>query len=113
MSEDLVPTWVIGGIDLTEYPFRVDRDNTVDIGEPEMVVESVASQLADGDLERAVRHGNRTYVIPIYIEGPTLADVADAEALLRAELRRNGSDVDAQSWRFVGRRRCMRCRRRG
>lgn len=90
MSENLFPTWVIGSVDLTEYPFSVDRDNTVDIGEPEMVVETLASQLADGDLERTVRYGNRAYVIPIYIEGPTLADVADAEALLRAQLRRDG-----------------------
>lgn len=90
MSEDLAPTWVIGSIDLTEYPFSVDRDNTVDIGEPDMIVESLTSQLADGDIERTVRHGNRTYVLPIYIEGPTLADVADAEALLRAELRSSG-----------------------
>lgn len=90
MSENLIPTWVIGSLDLTEYPFSVDRENAVDVGEPEMVVVSTPSQLADGDLERTVRHGNRTYVLPIYIEGPTLADVADAEALLRAELRRTG-----------------------
>jgi hypothetical protein len=90
VSEDLAPTWVVGNVDLTDYPFSVDRNSAVDIGEPEMIVETLVSQLADGDLEREVRHGNRTYVIPFYIEGPTLADVADAEALLRAELRRDG-----------------------
>lgn len=88
MTTFLTPTWVIGSIDLTYEPFLVDRDSTVDIGEPEMVVETSGSPMADGDIERVVRHGNRDYVIEFYIEGPTLADIADSEALLRAEIMR-------------------------
>ena len=87
---DLVPSWVIGSIDLTSYPFAVDADSTVEIGEPEMVVESVVSQLADGDPEKATRHGNRTYVLTLYVEGATLGDLADSEALLRTELQATG-----------------------
>lgn len=66
----------------------VDADSTVDIGDPEMVVESIASLLADGDLERGTRFGNRTYVLTVYIEGPTLGELANAEASLRNELRK-------------------------
>lgn len=90
MSVDLVPEWTIGDLRLTSYPFGVDADSTVDIGEPEMVVESVTSLLADGDLERVVRHGNRTYVLEVYIEGPSLAELAASEAELRTQLKRAG-----------------------
>lgn len=90
MTTDLVPHWQIGSVALTSYPFGVDADSTVDIGEPSMVVEGITSGLADGDLERVVRHGNRTYVLEIYIEGPTLGELAKSEALLRSELGRTG-----------------------
>lgn len=89
MTVDLTPTWTIGSLDLTGYPYSVDASSTVEIGEPEMVVESVISQLADGDIERAVRHGNRVYVIPIYVEGETLAELARAESDLRSEIKRS------------------------
>lgn len=90
MSTQLTPTWQVGDVHLTEYPYSVDRDNAVEIGEPEMVVESLTSMLADGDIDRVVRHGNRVYVIPCYIEGPDLISVAEAEATLRRELKRQG-----------------------
>lgn len=90
MSVDLVPEWTVGDLCLTSYPFGVDADSTVDIGEPEMVVEGVTSMLADGDIERVTRYGNRTYVLEIYVEGPSLADLASSEASLRTELRRTG-----------------------
>lgn len=88
MSVDLVPHWQIGDVVLTSYPFGVDADSTVDVGEPEMIVETVPSQMADGDTERVLRHGNRTYRLEFYIEGPTLGALAESEALLRAQLRR-------------------------
>lgn len=90
MSVNLTPTWEIGSLDLTGYPYSVQADGTVEVGEPEMVVESVASLLADGDLERAVRHGNRAYVLPVLVEGETLAELARAEADLRAEITKTG-----------------------
>jgi hypothetical protein len=88
VSVDLVPHWQIGDVVLTSYPFGVDADSTVDVGEPEMIVETVPSQMADGDTERVLRHGNRTYRLEFYIEGPTLGALAESEALLRAQLRR-------------------------
>lgn len=90
MSVDLVPEWQIGDLLLTSYPYGVDADSTVDIGEPEMVVETVTSQSADGDHQRVLRHGNRTYVLEVYAEGATLADLASHEAALRSELHRTG-----------------------
>lgn len=90
MTVNLVPEWIVGDISLTSSPYSVDADSTVEVGEPEMVVETVTSQLADGELERVVRHGNRTYVIPVYIEGHSLGELAEAEAALRAELKRPG-----------------------
>lgn len=92
-SVELAPTWVIGSVALTDYPYSVDRESSVDIGEPAMVVEGITSLLADGDLERVVRHGNRVYKLDIYIEGPTLGDLADAEAVLRSELQRTGLEL--------------------
>lgn len=87
-SVDLAPRWVLGEVELTAHPFSVDAEDGVDVGEPELVVEEGVSDLADGDLVREVRHGNRTYVIPVYVEGATLGDVAAGEALLRQEARR-------------------------
>lgn len=86
-----MPEWLIDDLSLTNYPYSVDADSTVDIGEPEMIVESITSQLADGEIEREVRHGNRTYVLTVYIEGPTLGDVAESAAELRRALRRRGA----------------------
>lgn len=90
MTVDLTPSWKIGSLDLTSYPYSVDASSTVEIGEPEMVVESVRSLLADGDLERTVRHGNRQYVLPVYVEGETLAELARAEADLRSAITGTG-----------------------
>lgn len=90
MNIDIVPGWTIGNISLTDSPYSVDADSTVDIGEPEMIVEGISSLVADGDPQRVVRHGNRTYVLEIYIEGPTLGDLAAAESALRSEIKRPG-----------------------
>lgn len=90
MSIDLVPEWMVGDLCLTSYPYAVDADSTVDIGEPEMVVETVTSMLADGDLQRVTRHGNRAYVLEVYVEGQTLGELATSEAALRSELQRTG-----------------------
>lgn len=90
MSESLIPRWEVGSIDLTSYPYSVAADSTVSIGDPEATVESVPSGLADGDLEGNVRYGNRTYELPIYIEGATLGELAQYEADLRRELRSSG-----------------------
>lgn len=88
MTATLVPRWIVGEVDLTSYPYSVDADDGVAIGEPELIVEEIPADLADGEDVRGIRHGNRTYVIPVFIEGPTLGDLAVSEARLRHQLNR-------------------------
>lgn len=88
MSLDLVPDWIVGDLSLTEYPYGVDADSTVDPGDPEQFVEELESMWADGDMVSVSGYGNRTYSLTLYIEGASLGDVAEAEAALRRELRR-------------------------
>lgn len=85
-----MPEWTVGDLALTSYPYGVDADSSVDVGEPDMVVEGVSSMIADGDIERVTRHGNRTYVLEVYVEGPSLGELAKHEAALRTELSRSG-----------------------
>ena len=88
MSLDLVPDWIVGDLSLTEYPYGVDADSTVDPGDPEQFVEELESMWADGDMVSVSGYGNRTYSLTLYIEGASLGEVAEAEAALRRELRR-------------------------
>lgn len=54
------------------------------------VKEIVTSLLADGDLVRITRYGNREVTFSVEITGPTLGAVAHGEAALRSEIgRRN------------------------
>lgn len=88
MSLDLVPDWIVGDLSLTEYPYSVDADSTVDPGDPEQYVEQLESMMPDGDMVSVSGYGNRTYSLTLYIEGASLGEVAEAEAALRRELRR-------------------------
>lgn len=90
ISVDLVPEWKVNDLSLTDYPYSVDRESEVEIGEPEVEIVTVSGGLADGDIEQESHTGNRTYVIPLYIEGPTMADLAENEAALRRELKKAG-----------------------
>lgn len=59
-------------------------------GVAQSVQEIVRSLLADGDLVRTTRYGNREVSFKVEITGPTLQAVADGEAALRREVgRRN------------------------
>lgn len=79
----LVPTFKFGEIDLCDYPFAVRFGH--DRGTPEAVVESIQSDLRDGSLTSVTRYDNRTVTIPVLIEGATMLDLAEFEALLVAE----------------------------
>jgi hypothetical protein len=88
----LAPRWVINGLDLTAPPFLVEQDAS-DSGAPESVRSVLASMLADGEIDLIDRHGNRTYEIPVLIEGD-LTTVAAAEAdLVAAVLHERGELV--------------------
>lgn len=86
-SINLVPSWRLNDLSLTTYPYGVDADSAVDIGEPEVLVNALPGSLADGDIEQEQRAGNRTYVLPVWIEGASLGEVAKNEAALRQTIR--------------------------
>lgn len=90
----LVPRFVLGALDLTDYPFGVGFGS--DLGNPENVSDVLASLLADGEIESLSRRSNRTMTIPILIDGTDLADLAAAEQLLIAECdkQRNTLSID-------------------
>lgn len=71
------------------YSFSVLAEGT-GFGVAQGVREVVTSLLADGDIVRTTRFGNREVSFPVQIEGPTLGSLAHGEAALRAEVgRRN------------------------
>ena len=51
------------------YRIRTLGDN-MKVGDPEAAIASIASQLADGDLERVDRNGNRSATVPLVIDAP-------------------------------------------
>lgn len=79
----LSPRLLLGSLDLTDAPFALEFG--ADYGSPQDVVDTIASLLADGEIESLTRRSNRTMVIPVLIEGSDLAELADAEAALIAE----------------------------
>lgn len=71
------------------YTFSVLAEGA-GFGVAQGVREVVTSLLADGDIVRTTRFGNREVSFAVQIEGPTLGALAHGEAALRAELgRRN------------------------
>jgi hypothetical protein len=87
----------LGSLLLTGSVADADYDFTFDVladgatfGVAQGVQEVVRSLLADGDLVRVTRYGNREVSFRVQIEGPTLGSLAHGEAALRAEIgRRN------------------------
>lgn len=79
----LVPRFIYGDLDLTEWPFAIEFGS--DFGNPENVVEVVASMLADGEVLEVNRRTNRTLTIPVLCDEADLQALALAEQLLIAE----------------------------
>jgi hypothetical protein len=73
------PRWVLNGLDLTSAPFGVMQDDA-DPGTAETVSAILASMIADGDIELTQRRGNRTYALPVVIEGTDRSTIATAQA---------------------------------
>lgn len=74
---------VLGDLDLTDYPFSIEWDESH--GAPENVYDVLVSMLADGDMTSSPRSGNREITLPVLVEGATLHDLALNEAALVAE----------------------------
>lgn len=87
----LTPTYRLGSLDLTQYPFSVAYGED-DRGAPEVVVERVLSSLRAGSLVFHSEIGNRTVTLPVWIEGESLLEIAQAEALLVAEVERDRNE---------------------
>lgn len=75
------PRWVLNGLDLTAPPFMVLQDSA-NPGDAETVSAILASMIADGDIELTQRRGNRTYELPVAVEGGDRATIATAQANL-------------------------------
>lgn len=79
----LNPRWIIGDLDLTDYPFAVVFGS--DYGTPDASPAVLASFLTDGDLELTARRGNRTLTLPVLVEGADMVALAEAERALQLE----------------------------
>lgn len=95
---DLFPTYTLGDLPLTSYPFAVEFGG--DHGAPETVTELTQTLLADGDLVTLTRHGNREISLVVHVEGPSLGELAANEATLRAECTKVRNDLVFQPGDF-------------
>lgn len=72
------------------YEFNVLADGA-SIGVANGVQEVVRSLLADGELTRVTRYGNREVTFSVEITGPSLAALSQGEAALRGEVGRSNT----------------------
>lgn len=79
----LNPRWTWGELDLTDTPFLFGFDS--DLGSPDTPTEAVAMLLQDGEVEVSPRASNRTLSFKVYVEGPDLRSLSEAEHLLSLE----------------------------
>lgn len=96
----LVPRFVYGDLDLTDYPFAVEFGS--DFGNPENVVDVVQTLLHDGEVLESNRRTNRTLTIPVLIECADMQELADSEALLIAECDRSRNSLSVEPGDGVG-----------
>jgi len=83
MAEALFPEFYVGDLRVDDYPFSVVRgDGGLDLGAGANVMNVVDSLLQDGEIESSSRTGNRTLVLPLYVEGADLAELAANEDIL-------------------------------
>lgn len=79
----LNPGWTWGDLDLTSAPFLFGFGS--DLGAPQTATEALAQLLLDGEIEVGPRASNRTIEFTVYVEGESLLDLANAEAMLALE----------------------------
>lgn len=82
----LIPRFVYGSLDLTDYPYSVEFGS--DFGAPESVMAVMSSLMSDGDILSRTRRGNRTITLTVLVEGADLAEVASNVAALVGEAER-------------------------
>lgn len=91
---DLDPRFILGSLDLTDYPYGLEFGS--DVGGPENIRAFLNSLLVDGELLSVTRTSNREITVPILIEGADLQEVAAAEKalVLEATKARNTLSID-------------------
>lgn len=88
------PRYVLGDLDLTEYPFHIYWGS--DYGSPQNVAEVVDSMLVDGEVEISTRSSNREMRFSVLVWEADLGALADAETALWIECdkQRNEFSID-------------------
>lgn len=87
----LVPRFVYGDLDLTDYPYALAFGG--DVGAPENAYELLSSLLGDGEIVSSRRSSNRSLSFTVLVEGADMQVLAAAEADLVAECDRVGSTL--------------------
>lgn len=88
------PRFVYGDLDLTDAPFMVEFG--LDLGNAQAVTAVIDSLLTDGELISSERDSNREISLTVLVEGADLAELADAEALLVAEARKQRNKLTVE-----------------
>ena len=91
---EIVPTFTLGTLDLTAYPYAVEFG--ADLGAPENAYEVLLTALADGESVASDRVSNREISLTVLVEGASFAELAAAEAALirETEEARNVLTID-------------------
>lgn len=80
---NLNPRFILGDLDLTDWPFMVEFGS--DVGSPENVTQIIESMLPDGDIVSVSRASNRVLTLAVIAENADLDALAQAEELLALE----------------------------
>lgn len=83
VAASLVPSFNLGSLDLTAYPYAVEFGT--DLGAPENVYDVLLSALADGESVASDRASNREISLTVVVEGGSMHALAEAERALIAE----------------------------
>lgn len=94
------PRFIYGDLDLTDAPFMVEFG--LDLGNAQAVTAVIDSLLTDGELISGERDSNREISLTVLVEGSDLAALADAEALLVAQARKQRNTLTVEPGDDIG-----------
>lgn len=88
---NLTPRVMLGDLDLTDYPFAMEFG--ADYGMSQNIVRIIESGLEDGEIQRVTGNSNRTFEIPLLVEGSDLQAMNLAEQLLAVECNKDLNEL--------------------